>query len=32
MQKLAKQKSGLPPAPPPLPAYPPQGQIPGPSL
>ncbi|MGD0143002.1 MAG: S41 family peptidase [Rhizomicrobium sp.] len=32
MQKLAKQKSGLPPPPPPLPAYPPNGQVPGPSL
>ncbi len=32
LKKLQNQKSGLPPAPQPLPAYPPQGQIPGPSL
>ncbi len=32
MQKLKAQKSGLPPAPQPLPAYPPNGQVPGPSL
>jgi tricorn protease len=32
MKKLQTQKGGLPSPPPPLPAYPPQGQIPGPSF